>query len=83
MFRSPWSWSRGFVSLDIRRYPVVYCSVGREMGGCTSASSWADGRDSTLTDALTGRQFQIVRDTWEVIISDDVQSDVWLQHLNR
>ena len=53
------------------------------MGGCTSASSWTDGRDSTLTDALTGRQIQIVRDTWEVIISDDVQSDVWLQHLNR
>ena len=53
------------------------------MGGCTSASSWADGRDSTLTDALTTRQIQIVRDTWEVIISDDVQSAVWLEHLNR
>ena len=53
------------------------------MGGCTSASSWADGRDATLTDALTTRQIQIIRDTWEVIVSDDVQSAVWLEHLNR
>ena len=52
------------------------------MGGCTSASSWTDDRDCTLTDALSTRQIQIVRDTWEVIISDDVQSAVWLQHLN-
>lgn len=51
------------------------------MGGCTSASSW-DGRDSTLTDVLTTRQIRIVRDTWEVIISNDVQSALWLGHLN-
>jgi len=53
------------------------------MGGCTSSTDWSEGRDSTLSDVLSGRQIQIVRDTWEVIISDDVQSAVWLRHLNR
>ena len=53
------------------------------MGGCTSSSSWTDIRDPTITDVLSTRQIQIVRDTWEVIISNDVQSNVWLGHLNR
>jgi hypothetical protein len=65
------------------------------MGGCSStagptawtaaarAESTGGGASMQLVDVLTDRQVQLVRDTWDIIVIRDTESECWTEAFYR